>query len=964
MNTYILSSLSTKTLLSILVSSAFYSGYSQAVSCNSGIICKNTDGYVSSAIADGAGSSLIFTSPDVTIGRSYGGNTGIIASNNANMVFEGNASIVSTDPNLEMSRATAALIENGAHVTIKDNFQAEIKSIDSSPGIVILNSGQLTIGKDLQIRLMSGSTSGSGLYLGGNSEVSVRGKAVIRNDSSSTSLMNFSVQGSSTAKFNQLDSISNNHFSTIVGDTANLITEGETLIENVSAYGDGLWFNGQSVISLGDTQTVADEMITKRAGIAQLNVGDHATIKTNGGDAIYILSGASDSVTTVRGTVISNGNAYVVAPSSSKNHELNIVNGTVIGNVKFNAGNDRFYISSGVLSGNVDMGKGNNYFEATGGKIKGSVYLGSGHNNALVANDIDTSELTSLTGSASNVASETTSGTLTLSNIHFDGYSLSGGTGTLLSNWDSISLKDQATMTITGDYLETKSALNIDSTSTLQAVETGNTIKLASASSTINNAGHIKITNNTVGERWHILGNYHGEYGLISINTVLNGDDSQTDKLSIDGDTSGTTYVKVNNVGGRGELTDKGIEIITVDGESNGVFKKMDNTRIVAGLYEYDLVQKEKNWYLTSELSPSSPIDPTPPPSDPNLPPTDPNITLPPVPAPEPEKEQVYRPESGSYMDNHLAANSLFITRLHDRLGETQYTDILTGKQKVTSMWMRNIGGHTRSRDGSGQLKTQSNRYVLQIGGDVAQWSTDGLDRWHLGLMTGYANHQSKTRSKISGYSSEGSVEGYHAGVYGTWYANDKDKNGSYLDTWAIYNWFDNEVKGQSLATEKYKSRGVTASVEAGYTFKMSERESDGVKYYLQPKAQVIWMNVRADDHTESNGTRVSSDGDGNIQTRLGLRAYMNGHSDIDKGKSREFEPFIEANWIHNTHNFGVTMNNLGNEIRGTKNIGELKVGVESQLSKPFNMWGNVGQQLGDNGYSDTQVMLGIKYSF
>ncbi|MGE9627972.1 autotransporter outer membrane beta-barrel domain-containing protein, partial [Escherichia coli] len=76
----------------------------------------------------------------------------------------------------------------------------------------------------------------------------------------------------------------------------------------------------------------------------------------------------------------------------------------------------------------------------------------------------------------------------------------------------------------------------------------------------------------------------------------------------------------------------------------------------------------------------------------------------------------------------------------HDRLGETQYIDMLTGEKKVTSMWMRNVGAHTRFKDGSGQLKTQSNSYVLQLGGDLAQWSSDGLDRWHIGAMAGYAN--------------------------------------------------------------------------------------------------------------------------------------------------------------------------------------------------------------------------------
>ncbi|KFC06853.1 outer membrane autotransporter, partial [Trabulsiella guamensis ATCC 49490] len=46
------------------------------------------------------------------------------------------------------------------------------------------------------------------------------------------------------------------------------------------------------------------------------------------------------------------------------------------------------------------------------------------------------------------------------------------------------------------------------------------------------------------------------------------------------------------------------------------------------------------------------------------------------------------------------------------------------------------------------------------------------------------------------------------------------------------------------------------------------------------------------------------------------------------------------------------------------RNIGELKAGVEGQLTKNVTLWGNVGQQIGDKGYSDTAAMIGIKASF
>ncbi|KYZ90247.1 hypothetical protein ACM47_22500 [Escherichia coli] len=107
----------------------------------------------------------------------------------------------------------------------------------------------------------------------------------------------------------------------------------------------------------------------------------------------------------------------------------------------------------------------------------------------------------------------------------------------------------------------------------------------------------------------------------------------------------------------------------------------------------------------------------TPEPPDPEQP--DPEKPIPEPPAPE---QPTLRPESGSYIANLAAANTMFTTRLHDRLGDTQYIDMLTGEVKTTSLWMRNVGGHTRFKDSSGQLSTQSNRYVLQLGGDLAQW--------------------------------------------------------------------------------------------------------------------------------------------------------------------------------------------------------------------------------------------------
>lgn len=473
----------------------------------------------------------------------------------------------------------------------------------------------------------------------------------------------------------------------------------------------------------------------------------------------------------------------------------------------------------------------------------------------------------------------------------------------------------------------------------------------------LSNQGEIKLTGSTAGNTLVVNGNYVGDNGLLSLNTVLGDDNSLTDKLVVKGDTSGSTRVQVTNLGGNGALTNQGIEVVQVAGQSEGNFTLQG--RAVAGAYDYFLNKGQAadgNWYLQSQLP--TPVDPVTPVNPVN--PVDPVDPVNPT-------DPIVRPEAGAYTANIAAANTMFVTTLHDRLGETNYVDMLTGEEKVTSMWMRNIGGHTQFRDNSGQLKTQSNRYVMQMGGDIAQWGDEGSNRTHLGLMAGYGNNHSNTRSSVTKYSADGSVNGYSVGIYGTWLANEAEHTGAYVDTWAQYNWFNNSVKGEDLSSESYKSDGFTASVETGYTFKTGEyKGSKGSTnaIYVQPQAQAVWMGVKADDHTEANGTRVGSEGDGNLMTRLGVRTFLKGHNKIDDGKDREFEPFVEANWIHNTNSFGANMNGVSSSMDGTKNIAELKVGVEGQLNKNLNLWGNVATQVGDKGYSDNAAMIGVKYNF
>lgn len=455
----------------------------------------------------------------------------------------------------------------------------------------------------------------------------------------------------------------------------------------------------------------------------------------------------------------------------------------------------------------------------------------------------------------------------------------------------------------------------------------------------------------TQGKTLTVKGNYVGNNGQLNIRTVLGDDKSATDRLIVEGNTSGSTTVYVKNAGGSGAATLNGIELITVNGDESpaDVFRQGD-ARIAAGAFEYQLKQQGKNWYLTSYQSVNEEDNSSEGNSESTETPT-----------------PVLRPEAGSYVANLAAANTLFVMRLNDRAGETRYIDPVTEQERSSRLWLRQIGGHNAWRDSNGQLRTTSHRYVSQLGADLLTGGFTDSDSWRLGVMAGYARDYNSTHSSVSDYRSKGSVRGYSAGLYATWFADDISKKGAYIDAWAQYSWFKNSVKGDELAYESYSAKGATVSLEAGYGFALNKSfglEAAKYTWIFQPQAQAIWMGVDHNAHTEANGSRIENDANNNIQTRLGFRSFIRTQEKNSGPHGDDFEPFVEMNWIHNSKDFAVSMNGVKVEQDGARNLGEIKLGVNGNLNPAASVWGNVGVQLGDNGYNDTAVMVGLKYKF
>jgi autotransporter family porin len=455
------------------------------------------------------------------------------------------------------------------------------------------------------------------------------------------------------------------------------------------------------------------------------------------------------------------------------------------------------------------------------------------------------------------------------------------------------------------------------------------------------NGGILILNNckNCAGQTYVQEGNWVGEGGTVQFGAILGDDYSKIDQLKITGTATGSTKVRVINQGGHGAKTVEGIELITTGRSDKDAF--VQDGRIVAGSYEYHLQRGKtsgnnmNSWYLTSKLN------------------TDKEI-------------RISRPEAGSYVSNLAASNTVFNMRLQDRQGSDWYADPISGESKYNNIWSRVVRGHNKNTLSDKQLKTTADYKVFQIGGDILTSAFSDQDQLYIGLTSGYAKQNSNTRNHLSRYSSYGKVEGYSVGLYGTWYQDTQQRTGAYVDSWIMYNWFHNTVQGEQLAQEKYHSHGITASLETGYEYNAaSYPATKGIQsdVYIRPQVQIKWLDVKANDHSEHNGTHVYGKGKGNIQTNLGMRLSVDRHY-TNKESTHRIEPFAEVNWLHNTKQYGVNMTDATTNIQGTNNMAEIKLGFEGHIKDNLRLWSNVSQQIGKYNQRHTQCMAGIKYMF
>lgn len=393
------------------------------------------------------------------------------------------------------------------------------------------------------------------------------------------------------------------------------------------------------------------------------------------------------------------------------------------------------------------------------------------------------------------------------------------------------------------------------------------------------------------------------------------GNTSETNKLIFEKDVSGTSQVIIYNQRGGSMKTSDGETLLQVLGKTSPNAFKLEN-RVLDAAEELFIKQcnNSSNWcYDVQE-----------------------------------------RAEAATYAQNAEAANKMFNLRLHDRLG-----DVFMQNTENKRIWIRHISGNNDQKMLNNLSSTHGARKGIQLGGDILNWKNNE-NYAQFGFMVGYGKHKSNSTNEETMRTSSGQVNGYSIGVYGTWYQNKENRTGAYIDSWINYNWFRNQVNSQQFY-EKYKSKGFNASIETGYNFLIADNTNESGKQfglYIQPQAQITYMGIKG-KHTEENGTQIRSIGNNNLQTRVGIRTYLN----VKLANNLEIQPFVEVNSLHQPKRFGVAMDDEERYISNKKAV-ETKVGMDINVKNNLKIWASFTHQSGKHQYKDKQGTIGMKFEF
>ncbi len=465
------------------------------------------------------------------------------------------------------------------------------------------------------------------------------------------------------------------------------------------------------------------------------------------------------------------------------------------------------------------------------------------------------------------------SGTLTLNgaNSYTGGTQVSAGTvivgdgssaSAALSGGGAVTVASGATLggygSVTGNVTNNGTLSAANAVTSLASGATGN----FQINGNLTNAGVVQLGGTGVGNTLTVAGNYVGQSGTIGLNSYLGSDGAASDKLIISGgSTSGTSTLKVTNVGGPGAQTmADGIQVVQATNggtTSAGAFTLSGGT-VNAGAYSYYLVRggtaagSGNNWYLRNTVTATTPTAPVDAAVGTPAAITEAIAEATPGAGPVP----IYRDSVPLYAEAPAVARQLGLLQIdtfHDRQGEQ---GLLTENGKLPDAWARVWGGNTKlSQQGDVNPSFDGTVWGMQVGQDLVADTQSNGHRNHYGVLLGF----SRATGDVNGFAlaqqgfGVGSlqVNAYDLGGYWTHVA----PSGWYTDAILMGSALTVRTSANDNVRGSANGKAVTGSVEAGLPIPLAQNLT------LEPQAQLVWrwtslntFNDGASDVSWNNG--------------------------------------------------------------------------------------------------------------
>ena len=701
----------------------------------------------------------------------------------------------------------------------------------------------------------------------------------------------------------------------------------------------------------GDVIATDGVGISAKSDIGKIDIttASSATIQATG-DAINVTSGGDIAVTNAATLISLDGNG-ITTESNPGSFIVNSgdITATTAGKFVIVGGEavETVTTTAGTLKGNIYLDAGNDSFTASGGALVGNTLMGGGDDVATLTGTVDVT-------SAPQFDGDTDTDVLNVDGLTLRGFTAASndGTGNLtetnnsnLTGWETINVKNAGTLKLSNNLFTAANVgtLNIDASSKLDLK--GNSPGVFTIFGNVNNSGIMTQADGAADDVTTITGNYTGVAGSqYNIDTVLGNDASATDKLIVNGNTSGATTLSVTNVGGTGAQTVEGIQVVQVDGTSDGSFTLA--APVQAGSYEYTLQKNgvstptDGDWYLRSTFIATCA-------NTPSLCP----VTEPPV--------RVYRPAVAMYVTAQSAnadAGFLQLSTLHQRMSEQRA--LSTDKAQT---WGRLF---TTSQSNNGQNRFDYDQHTtgFQFGHDLRHTTDEQGKQQRAGLTVQYAHSNIDSKDTIRPLlglgKDSGSTSATSVGIGG--YFTQIAKDGAYIDIVSQVNHLTNKF------SDSYGLKSKQHGWQIGLSGEIGKPVAQVKDWHIEPQAQLSYLYSRYSGFSDlySNIAGVNAH---NLRARLGLRVYkdvvidnkdaqyygiVNIHHDLLKPKTITLYDRTGTGQASVSERFDRTSWEVG-------------AGIQGQVGKNTYLYADARYERSFKGNKEAgQINLGVKASF